>query len=164
MPNPRFMNAKALLAAVKDGSVKESTLDDKLVRQFRTELRYGFLDHPQFDPADSAYSVADRAIALDGALESLTLLKNDGNLLPLDPAKIKTIAVIGPNAYPAVSGGGGSSEAQAFEPVSTLTGIANLVEMCIRDRRSAESDERRGRGRRPAGGDGGRKQCKHSVT
>jgi len=127
MPNPRFMNAKALLAAVKDGSVKESTLDDKLVRQFRTELRYGFLDHPQFDPADSAYSVADRAIALDGALESLTLLKNDGNLLPLDPAKIKTIAVIGPNAYPAVSGGGGSSEAQAFEPVSTLTGIANLV-------------------------------------
>ena len=127
MPNPRFMNAKALLAAVKDGSVKESTIDDKVMRLFRTVLRYGFLDHPQFDPADSTYSVADRAVALEGARESITLLKNEGHLLPLDPAKIKTIAIVGPNAYPAVTGGGGSSEAQAFEPVSTLTGIANLA-------------------------------------
>ena len=127
MPSPRFMNADALLTAVKDGSVKESTIDDKVLRLFRTVLRYGFLDHPQFDPADSTYSVANRAIALDGARESITLLKNEGGLLPLDPAKIKTIAVIGPDAYPAVPGGGGSSEAQAFEPVSTLTGIANLL-------------------------------------
>jgi beta-glucosidase len=127
MPDPRFMNAKGLLAAVKDGSVKESTLDDKVLRLVRTALRYGFLDRPQFDPTDSTYSVAGRAIALDGALESITLLKNDGGLLPLNPARIKTIAVIGPNAYPAVTGGGGSSEVQAFEPVSTLTGIANLL-------------------------------------
>ena len=107
--------------------MKESTIDDKVLRLLRTELRYGFLDRPQFDPADSTYSVADRAVALDGALESLTLLKNDGHLLPLDAAKIKTIAVIGPDACPAVTGGGGSSEAQAFEPVSILTGIANLA-------------------------------------
>jgi beta-glucosidase len=127
MPSPRFMNAKGLLDAVKDGSVKESTLDDKVLRLFRTVLRYGFLDRPQFDPADSTYSVADRAIALEGALESLTLLKNEDHLLPLDPAKVKTIAIIGPNAWPAVTGGGGSSQAQAFEPVSTLTGIANLL-------------------------------------
>jgi beta-glucosidase len=127
MPSPRFMNAKALLAAVKDGSVKESTIDDKVLRLCRTALRYGFLDHPQFDPADSTYSVADRAIALQGARESLTLLKNDGQLLPLDPAKVKTIAVIGPDAWPAVTGGGGSSEAQAFESVSALTGIANVA-------------------------------------
>jgi beta-glucosidase len=60
-------------------------------------------------------------------LESITLLKNEGRLLPLDAAKIKTIAVIGPNAWPAVPGGGGSSEAQAFEPVSTVTGIANFL-------------------------------------
>jgi beta-glucosidase len=127
MPGPRFMNPKALMAAIKAGEIKESTIDEKLLRIFRTELRYGFLDRPQFDPADSTYSVADRAVALQGALESITLLKNDGHLLPLDPARIKTIAIIGPNAWPAVTGGGGSSEAQAFEPVSTLTGIANLL-------------------------------------
>ena len=55
------MNAKNLLAAVKDGTVKESTIDDKVLRLLRTALRYGFLDRPQFDPADSTYSVADRA-------------------------------------------------------------------------------------------------------
>lgn len=127
MPSPRFLNAQGLLAAVKDGTVKESTIDDKILRIFRTALRYGFLDRPQFDPADSTYSVADRAIALEGARESITLLKNEGHLLPLDPARIKTIAIIGPNAWPAVPGGGGSSEATAFDPVSTVTGIANLV-------------------------------------
>ncbi|MGA3264184.1 MAG: glycoside hydrolase family 3 C-terminal domain-containing protein [Terracidiphilus sp.] len=132
MPSPRFMNAKALPAAVKDGSVKESTIDDKVLRLLRAVLRYGFLDRPQFDPADSTYSVADRAIALDGARESITLLKNEGRLLPLDSARIKTIAVIGPNAYPAVTGGGGSSEAHAFEPVSILTGIANVAGADVR--------------------------------
>ena len=127
MPSARFMNAKGLTDAVNNGTVTEATINDKLLRLFRTSLRYGFLDRPQFDPADSTYSVSARAVALDGALESITLLKNDGNLLPLDASKIKTIAIIGPNAYPAVTGGGGSSQAQAFEPVSTLTGIANLA-------------------------------------
>jgi beta-glucosidase len=127
MPNARFMTDKVLEAAVKDGKVKESTIDDKVLRLLRTELRYGFLDRPQLDLSDSTYSVADRAVALDGARESLTLLKNDGRLLPLDANKIKTIAVLGPDAWPAVTGGGGSSEAQAFEPVSILTGIANLA-------------------------------------
>ena len=127
MPGPRFMNAKALLAAIKAGSIKESTIDEKLLRIFRTEIRYGFADRPQFDPSNSTYSVADRPVALQGALESITLLKNEGKTLPLDAGKIKTIAVIGPNAWPAVTGGGGSSEAQAFEPVSIVTGIANLV-------------------------------------
>jgi len=127
MPSPKFMNAKNLVPAVKDGRVKESTIDDHLMRLFRTELRYGFIAHPQFDPADSTYSVADRPVALQEALEGITLLKNEGKLLPLDPAKIKTIAIIGPNAFPAVTGGGGSSQATAFEPVSLVTGIANLL-------------------------------------
>lgn len=127
MPGPRFMNAKTLLAAVKSGAVKESTIDDKILRLMREVLRYNFLDRPQFDPADSTYSVADRAVALAGARKSLTLLKNDGGILPLNAARVKTIAIIGPNAYPAVTGGGGSSEAQAFEPISTLTGIANVA-------------------------------------
>jgi beta-glucosidase len=107
--------------------VKESTIDDKVLRLIRTELRYGFTDRPQLDPGDSTYSVAGRAIALQGALESITLLKNEGHLLPLDPAKIKTIAIIGPDAWPAIPGGGGSSEATPFESESTVTGIANLL-------------------------------------
>jgi beta-glucosidase len=127
MPSPKFMNAKNLVPAVQAGQVKESTIDDHVLRLLRTELRYGFTTRPQFDPADSTYSVADRPLALQEALESITLLKNEGKLLPLGAGKIKTIAVIGPNAYPAVTGGGGSSHATPFEPVSLLTGIANLA-------------------------------------
>ena len=127
MPSGRFMNTKGLLPAIQAGTVKESTIDDKILRILRTELRYGFTDRPQFDPSDSTYSVTDRAVALEGARESLTLLKNEGRVLPLDAAKVKTIAVIGPAAWPAMPGGGGSSEATAFAPVSIVTGIANLV-------------------------------------
>lgn len=127
MPSPMFMNAQGLLPAIKDGRVKESTIDDKVLRLLRTELRYGFTDRPQWNDTYSTYSVADRKVALQGALESLTLLKNENHFLPLDASKVKTIAVIGPLAWPAVPGGGGSSEATAFEPVSILTGIAQVA-------------------------------------
>jgi len=46
---------------------RKSTIDEKVVRLLRTVLRYGFLDRPQFDPVDSTYSVADRAVTLDAA-------------------------------------------------------------------------------------------------
>ncbi len=127
MPSPKFMNARNLLPAVKAGEVKESMIDEHVLRLLRTELRYGFTTRPQFDPADSTYSVADRPIALEEALESITLLKNDRKTLPLDRAKIKNIAILGPDAYPPVTGGGGSSEAYPFQAVSILTGIANLL-------------------------------------
>jgi beta-glucosidase len=127
MPNARFMNAQTLLPAVKNGSVKEATIDDKVLRILRLALRYHWLDRPQLDTAFSTYSISDRPVALKGALESITLLKNDNHALPLDPAKIKTIAIIGPDAWPAVVGGGGSSQADAFQPVSIVTGIANLL-------------------------------------
>ena len=127
MPGPRFMNNKVLIPAIKSGEVKESTIDDKVLRILRTELRYGFTTRPQFNPKYPIYSVADRAVALQGALESITLLKNDDHFLPVDATKIKTVAVIGPDAWPAVPGGGGSSEATAFAPVSLVAGIGNAL-------------------------------------
>ena len=126
MPSPKFMNSRNLLPAVKSGRVKESTIDDKLLRLFRTELRYGFTDRPQFNAQFSTYNRDARAVALQGALESITLLKNEGNLLPLDPKKTKTIAVIGQDAWPQVAGGG-SSEPTPFAAVSTVAGIAEAL-------------------------------------
>ena len=127
MPSPRFMNDKVLIPAVKSGEVKESTIDDKVLRILRAELRYGFTARPQFSPEYPVYSATDRKVALKGALESITLLKNENHFLPLDPGKVKTVAVIGPNAWPAIVGGGGSSEATAFAPISLLTGIGDLL-------------------------------------
>lgn len=127
MPSPKFMNVKNLLPAVKSGLVKEPTIDDKVLRLLRTELRYEFTECPQFNSSYSTYSVAARAVALQGALESTTLLKNESKLLPLDAKKIKTIAIVGPDAWPAVTGGGGSSLATPYVSVSTVEGIAQLV-------------------------------------
>src|SRR5262249_16468001 len=52
-------------------------------------------------------------------------LKNEGNLLPLDQTKVKTVAVIGPDAYPGQPVGGGSAGVRPFQVVSFLEGIAN---------------------------------------
>ncbi len=54
-------------------------------------------------------------------------MKNDGALLPLDPDSIGSILVVGPNAYPAVTGGGGSSMVQPFSSVSILEGMVNAA-------------------------------------
>ncbi len=137
MPSPRFLNAAALLPAMDKGLVQRSTIDDKVLRLLRIALRYGFLPSAAVPPGPvekpgSTYSLVDRAVALRGALESITLLKNTGSLLPLDRMKIKTVAVIGPNAYPAVTGGGGSAYTQPFDPVSTLSGIAQFLGPSVR--------------------------------
>jgi len=91
MPSPRFMNKQVLLPAVHSGAVKEATIDDKVLRLLRLALRFGWLDRPQWDAADSIYSLADRQVALDGALESITLLKNEATFCRSTPRASKPL-------------------------------------------------------------------------
>jgi beta-glucosidase len=65
-------------------------------------------------------------VARQAGEEGIVLLKNNG-ILPLDPRKLATIAVVGPNVDPAVTGGGGSSLVQPFRPVSVLQGMRSLA-------------------------------------
>lgn len=125
MPSPTFMNRETLLPALKDGRVSMATLDDKVRRILRTAMRFGFFDRPQADTNIPLYSQTGREVALEEARGGMVLLKNAGNLLPLDENKLKTIAVIGPDAYPAVVSGGGSAESKPFEAVSYLEGISD---------------------------------------
>jgi beta-glucosidase len=127
MPYAKFMTADTIGAALKSGAVSEATLDDKVRRLLRVTLMFGFLDRPQLDVNISQDNQHGAQVSLEGARESLTLLKNEGNLLPLSTAHIHTIAVIGPNASPAVSGGGGSSTVEPFQAVSILNGISNSL-------------------------------------
>ncbi len=60
------------------------------------------------------------------------LLKNENGILPLEKNRIKTLAVLGPNAYPAVIGGGGSSLTKPFNSVSYLEGISNYLGKSVR--------------------------------
>jgi beta-glucosidase len=123
MPTGAYMNRKNLLPAVQDGRVSQATLDEKLRHILMTAGRFGWLNHPQRDPSLSTYSIEDQAVALDAARESMVLLKNDGKLLPLDKHAIKSILVVGPDAYPGVSVGGGSAGVKPFHNVSVLEGI-----------------------------------------
>ncbi len=125
MPSPTFMNSNALLPALKDGKLQTATLDDKIKRILRKAIEFGFFDQPQTDTDIPTYSQEGRQVALEAARGSMVLLKNSGNLLPLDVTKVKTIAVIGPDAYPAVPSGGGSAESKPFNAVSFLEGISN---------------------------------------
>jgi beta-glucosidase len=123
MPSGRYMNRENLLPAITEGKVKESTIDDKVRRILRVIVRMGFLDRPQTLENVPRYSPGARLIALQGAREGTVLLKNESNLLPLDRSRIKSIAVIGPDAHPAVTGGGGSSQVEPFRSVSILEGL-----------------------------------------
>ena len=127
MPSGKFMNAENLLPAVQSGQVSEATIDEKVRRIFRDAIRFGFLDRQQLDPNVPKDSPQARAVALREALESITLLKNQDNLLPLDAGRIRTIAIVGPDAWPAVPGGGGSSQVEAYAPVSFMTGLSDAL-------------------------------------
>jgi beta-glucosidase len=124
MPSGKFMNPANLLPAIRSGQVSEATIDDKVRRIFRDAIRFGFLDRDQTDLSIPRDNAAHAQVALDEALESITLLKNQGNVLPLDANRVHTLAVIGPDAWPAVEGGG-SSHADPFAPVSLLDGLVH---------------------------------------
>ncbi len=127
MPSGAFMNRETLIPAIKEGKVSVATIDDKVRRILHTAIAFGFFDRPQLDTSVPLYSQEGRHLALEAARDSMVLLKNSGNLLPLDRTKVKTIAVIGPTAYPPVIGGGGSSEVTPFRAASYLIGISDYL-------------------------------------
>jgi beta-glucosidase len=127
MPSGKLMNRQNLLPALKAGAINERTIDDKIRRLLRVMFRFGFFDRPQENPSLPKYSPDSRLIALTTAREGIVMLKNEGNLLPLDRSKVKSILVIGPNAHPAVTGGGGSSRVHPFRSVSALEGLTQIA-------------------------------------
>lgn len=125
MPSGLHMNLETLKPAIEQGKVSLATIDDKVRRILRTAIRFGWLDHDQSALAIPRLNPQGRQVALNAAREGITLLKNEGDLLPLGKSKIKSILIIGPDAFPAVSVGGGSAEVQPFAAVSYLEGLAN---------------------------------------
>src|ERR1700691_3676224 len=92
-------------AALKDGSLTEADIDAVLRYKFRITVKLGLLDPPELvpytkikDDPEPWNTDRDRDVSKKLALESVVLLKNEKDLLPLDKTKIKSIAVIGPLA------------------------------------------------------------------
>ena len=97
-----------LVELVRKGVLKEKQLDELIAPMLRWKFKLGLFDAPSVDPSEAERVVGceeHRRLARQSAREVITLLKNDGPLLPLDPAKLKTLAVIGPNANRPLLGG-----------------------------------------------------------
>ncbi|MFZ0785686.1 MAG: glycoside hydrolase family 3 C-terminal domain-containing protein [Candidatus Acidiferrales bacterium] len=131
MPAGFFMNRGTLLPAIRDGRISVATIDDKIRRILRLAVTMRWLDRDQTDLSIPRYNLQGRQAALDAAREGMVLLKN-ASLLPLDKHTIKSIAVIGPDAYPAVPVAGGSAGVRPFAAVSFLEGIANELGPAVR--------------------------------
>jgi len=127
MPTGKFMNRTNLEPAIKSGKVSEATIDEKVRHILSTAASFGWLDRPQTDPNISVVDAQDKVTALDSARESAVLLKNSGNLLPLNKSTLKTVLVVGPDAYPGVPVGGGSAGVVPFHLVSAIEGLTTAL-------------------------------------
>jgi len=97
-----------LTELVREGALQESQLDELIAPMLFWKFELGLFDDPYVDP-DAAEKISgretSRKLALQAAHETITLLKNEKNLVPLNPDKVKSIAVIGPNADRELLGG-----------------------------------------------------------
>ncbi len=125
MPDPDCY--KHLAELVQEGRVSESALDELIAPMLEWKFKLGLFEDPFVDPVAAEKIVgceAHNKLALEAARKTITLLKNDGSVAPLNKANIKTIAVIGPNAD-RVMLGGYSGVPSHF--VSVLQGIKDRV-------------------------------------
>ncbi|RRA50313.1 glycoside hydrolase [Acidipila sp. EB88] len=128
MPTGKFMNQANLMPAIKAGTVTQATIDEKVRHLLSTAVSYGWLERDQRDPSIGFLDKQNQAVARKAAQEGAVLLKNEGKLLPLQKQSLKSILVVGPNAYPGVPVGGGSAGVVPFHLVSGLEGISDAVD------------------------------------
>ena len=127
MPTGKYLNKGKLSEAINSGSVKESEIDDKVRRILTVIFKLGIFDNPRKPDESLLNTKENRETAYKSALEGIVLLKNKNSILPLNPEKVKSIAVIGPNAAVARTGGGGSSRVEPVFSVSPLTALKNKL-------------------------------------
>lgn len=116
-----FYLARPYREGLQRGDYPVAGLDDKVRRNLRVMIATHVLD-PDRKPG-SLNTTAHQKTARDVAAEGIVLLKNEGGILPLDTAKIRTIAVIGENAVRLHAHGGDSSGIKAFYEINPLAGI-----------------------------------------
>jgi beta-glucosidase len=119
MPGPGRGLGASLVAAVKEGRVDEEDLDAALHRLLGGYDRIGALDGPPppMDPRPPGDD--DRAVLRQAAAEAIVLLRNDG-VLPLEPASLRKVAVLGPRAADPCLNGGGSARLIPHKVVGPL--------------------------------------------
>jgi beta-glucosidase len=119
MPGPDGPWGEALVQAVRSGAIPEAAVDRKVARILTLARRVGALGGA---PAEPAWVEDGVAFARLAAIEGTVLLENRGEL-PWDPARLRSVAVIGDNAALARTQGGGSATVIPEYTVSPLDGL-----------------------------------------
>jgi len=120
MPEGKYLNKDSLFLTIQKGEVNEATIDEKVRRTLRTIFRLGLFEKPSLKDDFKVGTKENREAAFLGTREGIVLLKNQNDILPLNFSKLKSVAVIGPNAAKARTGGGGSSQVDPLEAPSPL--------------------------------------------
>jgi beta-glucosidase len=127
---PGIWGFAALPQLVAEGFISEAQIDRAVARILRTKILLGLFDQPRgLPPAElpTCIHIPEHvALARRVADESIILLKNEQDLLPLDPARVRSLAVIGPNADQVQFGDYSPSKSNA-DGVTVLQGLRNLV-------------------------------------
>ncbi len=123
MPTGKYLNDSTLYNAVQQGTINEATIDKKVKDILTVIFKLGLIDHPRTDNSKLLSTKENREIAYKTAVEGIVLLKNSNEALPINAHKIKSIAVIGPNAAVAVTGGGGSSHVEPIYSIDPLSAL-----------------------------------------
>ena len=131
MPTGLFLNPFEVQAALAAGTVTHAQIDDKVRRTLRAMVSLGLFDRAPHEGGESD-TPAHRKLARDSARAGIVLLKNERAVLPLDASKVRSVAVIGPNAAVARLGGGGSARVVPPYSVSPLEGIKKRVGVGVR--------------------------------
>ena len=119
-----YMLANPLKELIRKGEVSEEAVDAKVRNLLRMMFRLKMIGKEKADRKTGAYNTPDhRNMILRAAEESMILLKNERQALPLDAAKIKKLVVIGQNAVTIHSDGGGSAEIKALYEICPLMGL-----------------------------------------
>lgn len=119
-----YFFANPLIKAVKEGEIKEELIDEKVRKILKLMYRLNMFSDER--KSGEYNSFESRRKTLDIARESVILLKNEENLLPLSK-KVKKVAVIGQNANIRHCEGGGSAEVKSLYEVTPLMGIKMLL-------------------------------------
>ncbi len=125
MPGPPQHRGATLAAAVESGALGGDVVDARVRRVLELLDRAGVLDGTATDPTVERYDddPARHAFLREVAASSIVLLRNEGQMLPLDPAGLTSVAVIGPTASLASGQGGGSAQVPSPYEVSPLEGL-----------------------------------------
>ncbi|WP_049570585.1 beta-glucosidase [Nocardiopsis sp. SBT366] len=124
MPGPDGPWGEALVAAVRSGEVPEAVIDDKVARLLRLAERVGKLDR---DTSPAVEGEDERLLLREVGSRGHVLLRNEGGVLPIAAERVRSVALIGPNAVDAYTQGGGSAHVNSEYLVSPAEGLREAL-------------------------------------